>query len=90
MKRPLKIALIILNLIILIAAGIWYSKQQDWEPLIICIGQLATLAGLIFENQISGIITKKVDNSLIDVDVISGENVHTSKIKDSDIKIKTR
>lgn len=75
----------------LVLALIWYQDKHETEPLIVCIGQGATLLTLLFEQLSPKINTERVSNkSKVYVDVTSGENVNTSDIDDSDVNIKTR
>lgn len=90
MNKILKTILIILNFLMFLIAIIWFLCCYEPHPLIISIGQIGTILGLIFEKQISGIITKRVSNSKIKVDAKSGSHIHTSDIKDSEIEIKNR
>lgn len=75
----------------LIFAAIWYhnSKISDMEPLIVGVGQLATLLSLLFEGQASDIITKGIKNKA-DVDIRSKRrgNIHTSDVSNSKVKIR--
>lgn len=91
MNRTLKVILIIINIIMLVIAIKWYLEKNELEPLIVSLGQLATLLGLVFEGRVSKIITKGVkNNSDVDIDVQSGDNVDTSDIDNSKVQIKTK
>ncbi len=79
------------NMRIASVAAYWYSEARDSEPMIVILGQGATLLGLIFEKQVSNIKTKKIENnSDVDIDVVAGDKVTTSDVKKSSIRVKTR
>lgn len=82
--------MILLNIVMLGIAVFWFVKGKELEPIIVAIGQLATILSLFFENEASKIFTKKVkNNSTVDVDVHSGDNVETEDIDNSKVNIKT-
>ncbi len=87
-----KIILVVINLIMLVFACIWYYKEKSYEPLIVILGQIASLITLFFSDKKSKIKTKKLkQNADVDVDVLTGDQVHTSDIgKDAKVKIRTR
>lgn len=90
MNKGLKLALIFINLVMLGIAVSWYMNQKEHEPLIIIFGQAATLLGILFEANISEVITKGVSDSKLKVDTKPGSKIHTSNIKKSEIDIKNR
>ena len=91
MNRNLKGILIAINSVMLLLAIYWYTDKGETEPIIVFWGQVATLLVLLFEKQVSNILTKKIhDDSDVDVDVQSGDNVATSNVRKSKVKIKTR
>ncbi len=91
MNKKLKVLLIIINIIMMILSIYWYIDKKETEPIIVFLGQIATLVALVFEKPVSNILTRKIhDNSSLDVDVQSGDNVDTKNVKNSKINIKTR
>lgn len=75
----------------MIVAIYWYSEKKETEPIIVFLGQIATLIVLIFEKPVSNILTRKItNNSILDIDVQSGDNVDTKNVKNSRVNIKTR
>lgn len=90
MNSTLKTILLILNLLMLGIGAYWLYKDRTSEPLIVVIGQGCVLLTLILEKQISNISSSRIDNSNLDLDLTSGDNVKSSRIKDSTIKIKTK
>ena len=87
MNKNLKIAVIILNVIIVIIAAYWLNKNQEPEPLIVLIGQIIVIIGLVFEKKASKIFTKNVDNSKVKIKRKKTDEVYTEDIKDSTIDI---
>lgn len=87
MNRTLKIILICINSLMLIISVSWYFENEEKEPLIISLGQLATLLTLIFEKQVSKIFTKNIDNSRIKIKRQDNDSVHTENVTDSEIDI---
>ena len=90
MNTTLKTILLILNLLMLGIGAYWLYKDRTSEPLIVVIGQACVLLTLLLEKQISNISSSRIDNSDLDFDLTSGDNVKSSRIKDSTIKIKTK
>lgn len=89
MKTSKKTILTVINFGILGFAIFWYMNDKSYEPIIVFLGQIASLITLSVEKK-SKIITKKLStNANVDVDVSSGDNVHTSDIDDSEVKIRT-
>jgi len=90
MNKSLKIIIVIVNFLMLILAIFWFFENNEYEPAIVIFGQLLVLLGLIFEKPATSILTKKIDNSLVNVEVVSGGKVKAEEVKDSEINIKTR
>ena len=91
MNKSLKTALITINFLMLCLAIYWYVNKKEIEPIIIILGQIAVLAGLSCEKEISKIITKKISNSSdVNIDVVSGDNIKTSDVNNSTVHVKTR
>lgn len=87
MNKTLKIILIILNLIMFGIAILWFFENKEKEPIIVSIGQFATLLILIFEKQASKIFSKNIESSKIKIKNRNGADVHSEKIRDSEIDI---
>lgn len=91
MNKKLKNSLIILNVIMLGVALYWVYKESQPEPIIVIIGQLATLLTLIFEGKATKLITEEIsDNSEVNVEVNRGTNATTRKIENSKVTVKTK
>lgn len=90
MNKNLKSILITINIIMLLLSVYWYMDTEEPEPLITFCGQITALLVLLFEKQVSNIKTTRIyDDSDVDVDAASGDNVETSDVKKSKVKIKT-
>jgi hypothetical protein len=90
MNKILKIILISINIAMLGIAISWYLENNEKEPFIVGLGQIATLLILIFENKASKIITRRISNNAdVDVDVQAGDHVKTTDVDNSKVKIKT-
>lgn len=87
MNKTLKTFITILNIIMLGVAGYWLYKNNEPEPLVVILGQCATILGLLFEEKVTKIFTKNVDNSTVKIKRKKTNTVHTEDIKDSDIDI---
>ena len=59
----------------LIISVSWYFENEEKEPLIISLGQLATLLTLVFEKQASKIFTKNIDNALNQSAITNSEDL---------------
>lgn len=91
MKKNHKIILICINLLMLGFAFLWFNKEKSYEPIIVMLGQVAALFTIFWDDKNSKIITKRVtQNSQVDIDVNKGDNINTSDVSDSNVKIKTR
>ncbi len=90
MNITLKTILLILNLLMLGVGAYWLYKDRTSEPLIVVIGQACVLLTLLLEKQISNVSSNRIENSEFDFDLKSGGSVKSSKVKDSNIKIKIR
>lgn len=90
--KTAKTILIVINLLMLAFGCIWYYKEKNYEPLIVILGQIASLITLFFSDKKSDIKTKRIEpNADIEVDVLTGDDVHTSDIGDSaKVKVRTR
>lgn len=71
----------------LVFAVLWFLENKEKEPIIVGIGQFATLLGLIFEKQASKIFSKNIGNSKIKIKNRNGADVHSENIHDSEIDI---
>jgi len=90
MNRNLKGTLVAINSIMLLLSIYWYTEKNETEPIISFFGQVIALLVLLFEKKVSNIKTRKIyDNSAVDIDAASGDNVDTSDVKNSKVKIKT-
>lgn len=89
MNTTLKTILLVLNLLMLGIGAYWLYIDRAAEPLIVVIGQACVLLTLILEKQISNISSRRIEDSDLDFDLKSGDNVKSSRIKNSNIKIKT-
>jgi len=87
MNKRLKVFLIFINIVMLVLAILWYVEGLEKEPLIVTLGQTATLLSLVFEKQATKIFTKNVDNSEVKIKKQKGDSIHTENVKDSKIKI---
>lgn len=87
MNKTLKTIIIIANIVMLIVAGYWLYKNNEPEPLIVIIGQFATILGLFFEQKVTKIFTKNVNNSAVKIRRKDTDAVHTENIIDSKIDI---
>lgn len=91
MNKTIKFILIIINGIMLIIAILWYLEKKEKEPLIVILGQLVTLILLFFEQKASKIKTKRIKNkSDLNINVASGDSIHTSDIDNSKVQITTK
>lgn len=91
MNKTLKVILIIINLIMLGIAISWYFDKNEKEPLIVIFSQVATLLGLLLERGFSKIITRGIKNkSDVDINVMSGDDIDTSNVDNSKVRIKTK
>lgn len=91
MNKILKIILILLNLIMLLIAIRWYADKKELEPSIAIFGQISSLFVLFFEKKAAKIITKKLRNqSDVDVEAKDGDEVTTSDIDNSKVRIKVK
>lgn len=91
MKNSFRLILVLINSLIFVFACIWYFKEESYEPIIVILGQIASLITLFFENSNSKVISKKIsNNSEVDINVAKGDFVHTSDIDSSKVNIKTR
>ncbi len=90
MNKTLKAILIIINAIALLVSIYWFYNDQEPHPLTVLLDESVTLLALIFEKQVSNILTKRVHKSEVDVDVISGDKVTTTDVTESNIRIKTK
>lgn len=90
MNRTLKTILIVINATALLISIFWLYKSREPHPLIVLLDAGATMLALIFEKQVSNIITKNIFGSKIKVDTEPGSNIHTSQVRDSEIDIKNR
>jgi len=88
MNAGLKIFLIILNVAMLWIGIIWYRENYDNEPLIVCIGQVVTLVGLLFERRLTKVATKRIsNNSTVDIKAQSGDKITTKHVDASSVKV---
>lgn len=87
MNKTLKFILICINSLMLIISVSWYFENEEKEPLVVSLGQLATLLTLIFERQASKIITKNIDKSRVTIKRQDNDSIHTENVKDSKIDI---
>ena len=91
MNSLIKFFIIFLNIIVLVIGFLWYNNPNgNYEPMAVIIVQIITLLTLLFENKISKIVTKKVNNSEINIDSNNGQDIVTKKINDSKIRINTK
>lgn len=85
-----KTILVVINLVMLVFACIWYYNEKSYEPVIVVFGQIASLITLSTSDKKSDIKTKRIKgNANVDLDVQSGDNVHASDIED-DAKVNVR
>ncbi|MBO6607408.1 hypothetical protein [Psychroserpens sp.] len=80
MNKTLKAVLITVNAIMLILAVYWYYESSEIEPLIVFLGQTASILILIFEKKLSKNLVSKVSDSKV--------RIKTSKDDDSHIEVK--
>lgn len=87
MNKTLKTIVVVINFGMLVLALIWYFQQREIEPLIVSLGQVLVILALLFENRFSGIFSKNISNSKINIKNRKGDNVHSENIRGSKIKI---
>lgn len=93
MNKTLKIVLIVLNAVMLVLALYWYRKESQIEPIIVFIGQVASILILLFENKISKNSIKKISDSKVRISTTKGDESHIeikNVKKGSDVKIKRK
>jgi len=86
MNKILKGIIISINFVMLLFAYKWYKEKQDYEPLIIVLGQVATILILLFEKKITQVFIKNIHNSEIFVN--NKSTSHIEDVKKSKIEIK--
>ena len=87
MNKSLKVILVIINLLMLILAILWYKEKAEYEPLIVILGQVMLLLGFAFERQASVIFTKDINRSQIKIKKQNGDRIHNENVNDSKINI---
>jgi hypothetical protein len=95
MKNSVKIGLVILNLIVLVLSLLWIIKPDyNWEPITVLITQSLSLITLLFENQISNILVKKIkDKGDVKIDIHKKDktNMHVEDVSgDAKVSIKKK
>lgn len=87
MNKAIKRILLIINVIMLAFAILWFFDEKSMEPLIASFGQISSILLLIFEKQVSEIFTKNIKNSDVKIQNRDGDRVHMEDIADSEIHI---
>ena len=87
MNKPLKFFIVLINVIMLYLAYEWYLKTNDNEPKIVVWGQILAILGLLFEQKVTKVFTKDIDNSDVKIKRKSTDEIHTENVKDSTIDI---
>lgn len=95
MKNNIKIVLVVLNSFVLVLSLLWIIKPDyNWEPITVLITQSLSLITLLFENQISSILIKKVEDRgdvKIDVHKNDNTNMHIEDVSgDAKVNIKKK
>lgn len=87
MNKTLKFFIVLINVVMLYLAYEWFLITKDNEPKIVIGGQILAILGLLFEQKITKIFTKDIDNSNIKIKRKSTDEIHTENVKDSTIDI---
>ena len=88
MNKVLKFIIVLINLGMLYLAYEWYLKTNEYEPKIVILGQILAVLGLLFEQKVTEVFTKNIDNSEVKIERKSTDSIHTENVKDSTIDIK--
>lgn len=87
MNKTAKSIIILLNIIMLILALLWYFNSHEYEPLIVVIGQMLSLLVIGYEKSFSNVSVKRVLDSEVKIKSSSDGTVKTKNIKRSKIDV---
>jgi hypothetical protein len=86
MKKLVKLLVLLLNLVIIVIATRWWKPDNWHEPLIVIIGQVASLLGLYLDNS-GNVSLTDFSRTNFDGNHEGSGNLKVKKMKDSDVKL---
>lgn len=91
MKKNYKRVLVIINILIIGFAAVWFYDERGYEPIIVILGQAISLITIFYEGQSRGVNIQNVKNKgRVHTDAKTGDNVNVSDVDDSEVKTTIR